>query len=101
MEKTDRQRGVGERIRKRVKCMLVGETGTEVDVGMGPVKQVNKGGSFQDKFKQSVKVNKGESFKDKFKQIDKTTQMSCHKTTQMSVQNCVGHRFGLTSTCYY
>ena len=47
--KTDRRRGVGERTRKRVKCILVVEAGTEVDVGMGPVKKPNKGGSsFQD-----------------------------------------------------
>jgi hypothetical protein len=32
--------------------MMVVETGTEVDVRMGPVKQTNKGGSsFPDKFK--------------------------------------------------
>ena len=32
--------------------MLVVEPGTEADLGMGPVKQANKGGSaFQDKFK--------------------------------------------------
>ncbi len=39
-------RVVGERTRKMVKYMLVVETGTEVDVRMGPVKKVNKGIQF-------------------------------------------------------
>ena len=44
-----------------MKFILVVEAGTEVDVGMAPVKQENKdGSSFQDKFK--------------VKQSDKTTQ---------------------------
>ncbi len=53
--------------------ILVGEGGTETDVGMGPSKQVKKGGSFKDKFKQSG------SFKDKFKQSGKTS----HTSTQV------------------
>ena len=31
--KTDRRRGVGERTRKRLKCVLLGEVGTEESVG--------------------------------------------------------------------
>ena len=35
-----------------MKCILVVETGTEVDVEMGPVNQTSKGGSsFKSKFK--------------------------------------------------
>ena len=56
LTKTDRRRGVGENARKRVKCMMVTEVGSEVDVGMIQTKEANKGGTFKDKFKHSGKT---------------------------------------------
>ncbi len=56
LTKTARRRGVGEKTKKRVKCMEVTEVGSEVDVGMMKTKETNKDGSFKDKFKRSGKT---------------------------------------------
>ena len=56
LTKTVRRRGVGENARKRVKCMMVTEVGSEVDVRMIQTKETNKGRTFKDKFKHSGKT---------------------------------------------
>ncbi len=60
--------------------MYTGEEGTEVDVGMGPANQENKGGSFKGKFKQSDKTSQTPTqvWTDKYRLLLKSNALHCN-----------------------